>query len=113
MKNSCKIVIASASIIAIASMVLAAGEPQGTFLPSEPQVVTGKIAYMERLGGFIIQGTDPVGEMMIVNPNPSVLKPLSDSGKLVRIKGLFTISADHFRIESIDGKRYQAAAKAP
>ena len=29
--------------------------------PCEPQLFQGKIAYMERLGGYYIQGIDPPG----------------------------------------------------
>jgi hypothetical protein len=96
------------AVLAAAAVSAAGGNPQ-VGVPAEPLLVKGRIAYVERLGGFIIQGVDPVGEMRIVNPDPAVLRPLVDSTKVVRIKGRFTIGADHFRIEKIDDKAYPAA----
>lgn len=108
-------VILATALLVAAAVAVAGGDPQsgGGSLPAEPQIVKGKIAFVERLGGYIIQGVDPVGEMMIVNPNPAVLQPLAKSAQVVRIQGRFTIGADHFRIETIDGKPYRAAAKVP
>jgi hypothetical protein len=95
-------------VVSIMAAAYAAGAPQaqGGGLPVEPQLIQGKIAYMERLGGYYIQGIDPPGEVMIDNPNQASLQPLAKNGKLVHILGRFTVGADHIKIEKIDGKPY-------
>jgi hypothetical protein len=74
-----------------------------------PQVtITGKIGYMESLGGYYVMGEDPPSELFIVNKNQKMLKKLKNSGKKHTIKGYLTIGADHLMIEKIDGKKYSA-----
>ena len=80
--------------------------PRGGNLPTEPQLLKGNIAYMERLGGYYIRGIDPPGDVMIDNQNQATLQPLAKSGKVVQILGRFTVGADHLRIEKIDDKPY-------
>jgi hypothetical protein len=96
------------ALVAVAAVVLAGGvaHPKGGNLPTEQQLVEGKIAYMERLGGYYIKGVDPPGEVMIDNQNQTILQPLAKSGKVVQILGRFTVGADHLKIEKIDGKPY-------
>ena len=117
MKRAWVAMALAAAVMMAAVAAEAGGNPQdrgAAGLPSDPQLVKGRIAYVEGLGGYIIQGADPVGEtMMIANQNPAVLQPLVKSARVVSIKGRYTVSADIFQIESIDGKPYRGAAKAP
>ena len=80
-------------VFSIMAVAYAAGAPQaqGGGLPTEPQLIQGKIAYMERLGGYYIQGIDPPGDVMIDNPNQASLQPLAKNGNLVHIFGRFTV----------------------
>jgi hypothetical protein len=96
------------AIVAVTAVVIAGGTAQskGGNLPTELQLVEGRIAFMERLGGYYIKGIDPPGDVMIDNQNQSTLQPLAKSGKVVQILGRFTIGADHLKIEKIDGKSY-------
>ena len=66
----------------------------------------GKIGYMNTTQTYMIRGEDPPDEVFIVNENPKVLEELMKSGKTVTIEGHYTIGADHFFIEKIDGKPY-------
>ena len=70
-------------------------------------VVKGKIAHMERLGGYYVNCQDPPGDLMIENQNPALLEKLLKNGKTVTIKGRFRIGADFLFIEKIDGQAYR------
>jgi hypothetical protein len=72
-----------------------------------PVVVTGKIAFMKQLDGYIVNGKDPAGEFIIVNQNPQVLEKLLKSAKMVKIDG-YLRGAEFLTIEKIDGKPYSA-----
>ena len=71
----------------------------------QPVVVKGKIAYMKGLGGYFVNGEEPVGEFMIVNQDPKLLGDLFKSGKKVTINGRLR-GADFLFIEKLDGKKY-------
>ena len=73
----------------------------------QPVVVTGKIAFIKQLGGYIVNGEDPAGEFMIVNQNPQVLEKLLKSAKKIKIDGRL-LGAEFLTIEKIDGKPYTA-----
>ena len=74
----------------------------------QPVIVKGKVEFAQRLGGYFINGLDPVGEFMIVNQNPASLKGMSKSKKNVTINGNLR-GADFLFIEKIDGRPYQGA----
>jgi hypothetical protein len=71
----------------------------------QPVVVTGKIAFMKQLDGYIVNGKDPAGEFIIVNQNPQVLEKLLKSAKMIKIDG-YLRGAEFLTIEKIDGKPY-------
>ena len=75
--------------------------------------VKGKVNYQKGLGGFFINGEDPFGEFMIVNPNPGLLEELKKEGKTILIEGHLTMGADYLFIEKIDGKPYPGKKGAP
>ncbi len=56
--------------------------------------------------GYYVQGEDPPGELLIVNPNAKQLASLMKKGNTVKIEGYRTISADRLFVEKIDGKKY-------
>jgi len=68
--------------------------------------IKGKIGFMERFGGYYVMGENPPSEIFIVNQDKKTLSKFQKSGKTVTIKGHFTIGADHFMIEKINGKKY-------
>ncbi len=78
--------------------------------PQAPQtlqkiIVQGKIAYMEAMGGYYIQGEKPHEVFTIANQNPKVLGRLAKSGKSVTIEA--RPMGDLLTIEKLDGKKYQ------
>ena len=74
--------------------------------PGMPVVAQGKIAFMERLGGYYVLVNSPPNEMMIVNQDTVQLDALFKSGKKVNIEGRIVIGADYLIIDQIDGKPY-------
>jgi hypothetical protein len=96
------------ALILFATGAVAGGEPQAQSgsIPTGPQLVKGKIAYLDRLGGYYIEGIDPVGIIMIDNQDQVSLQPLVKSGKVVQVLGRFTVGVDNLKIEKIDGKPY-------
>jgi hypothetical protein len=68
--------------------------------------IKGKIVQMGSTG-YYLQGEDPPGEFMIVNPNEKQLKSLMKKGNTVKVEGYTTVSADRLFVEKIDGKRYR------
>ncbi len=72
----------------------------------QPVTVKGKIAFMQNLGGYIVNGEDPFGEFMIVNQDPQLLEGLLKNGQKVTIEGRLR-GAEFLTIEKIDGKPYR------
>ena len=112
MKKKLLLIVLSVAVAAFTASVAAAGGPanepgadQGP--KGQPVVVKGKIAHMERLGGYYVKCQDPPGDLMIENQNPALLEKLLKNGKTVTIKGRFRIGADFLFIEKIDGQAYR------
>jgi hypothetical protein len=109
------------------AMVLALGLSAGIFATQQPTapgkpapakseakdriVVKGKIAQMGS-AGYYVQGEDPPGELLIVNPNARQLESLMKKGNTVKIEGYRTISADRLFVEKINGKKYHGDSKS-
>jgi hypothetical protein len=71
--------------------------------------ITGKIAYMESLGGYVVISERPHEEYKIINVNEAVLGPLAKAGKSMTIEGSLRQGAYLLFIDKIDGKKYQGA----
>ena len=78
----------------------------GPDLAGERVTIKGRIAFMEKLGGYFIQSEGLSGEFIIDNPNPAVLEAFFKSQKILTIEARYTIGAEHVFIEKIDGKAY-------
>jgi hypothetical protein len=99
------------SIFALAAFSIAA-DKAGSQKAEEPKAtLTGKIGFMQNLGGYFLKGENPPEESMIVNQNKKVLDALFKSQKTITVIGHYTIGADHLFIEKIDGKPYKGTAK--
>ena len=74
-------------------------------------VINGKIG---RMGSaqYYVQGEEPPGEYLIVNPNTKQLQGLMKRGKPVKVEGYTTVSADRIFVEKIDGKNYRGDTKS-
>ena len=99
-------------IVALALILLVfmagTGFTQGSTANKEMNKVTikGKIDYNRSFGGYYISAENPPSEIFIVNQNKNILESLKKGGKALTIKGHYTIGADHFMIEKINGKKY-------
>jgi hypothetical protein len=99
------------SIFVLAAFSIAA-DKAGSQKAEEPKVtLTGKIGFMQNLGGYFLKGENPPEESMIVNQNKKVLETLFKSQKTITVVGHYTIGADHLFIEKIDGKPYKGTTK--
>jgi hypothetical protein len=99
------------SFAAHSSLVLA--QPAGEGAKATTQNVTkisvkGKIHFDKTMGGYYVQGEEPVGAFFIVNQNIPELKKHVESKKTILIDGHLTIGADHLFIEKINGKNIAA-----
>jgi hypothetical protein len=114
MKRRLLLMVLSLAIAASAAGPAIAGGPAKvqSLNPSEmgqPVVVKGKIAFMQNLGGYTVNGEDPFGEFMIVNQDRQWLGTLLKNGKKVTIEGRLR-GAEFLFIEKIDGKPYSGKA---
>ena len=112
MKKGWLFVLLSVAVALSAASYALAGGPAGEPGASQsakapPVVVKGKVAHMERLGGYYVKGENPPGNLMIENQNPAVLEKLLKTGKTVTIDGRFKMGADILFIDKIDGKVYR------
>lgn len=88
------LVLAAISFFALAGCA----QRQVQTLEGSKVTVKGKIAYMKNLGGPYVEGDDPPGAFLIVNPDMVLLESLLKSGKTVTIEGHYIIGADHLFI---------------
>ncbi len=121
MKKTKKILVTTLALalaIGLSTGVCVAQQPTATdkSAPTKSEtkdriVVKGKIAQMGS-AGYYVQGEDPPGELLIVNPNAKQLASLMKKGNTVKIEGYRTISADRLFVEKIDGKKYHGDSKS-
>jgi hypothetical protein len=104
--------------IGLSAAICAAQQPSvtGKSAPAKPEakdrlMIKGKIGQMGS-AQYYVQGENPPGEYLIVNPNAKQLQGLKKRGKTVRVEGYTTVSADRIFIEKIDGKSYRGDGKA-
>lgn len=102
-------ILALAAAFACTTVQPIAGTPG---LDGEKVTIQGKIAFMEKLGGYYIQSEGLSGEFIIDNPDPIFLGELFKSQKTLLIEGHYTIGAEHVFIEKIDGKSYRGKEPA-
>jgi len=67
--------------------------------------VKGKIAYLDAMGGYYVQGAN--NNYLIMNQNPGVLAKLAKSGKTVTVTAEVVAGGDSLNITTIKGKPYQ------
>ena len=68
--------------------------------------ITGKIVKGDQ--GYVIQGQRSRELFTVLNPNPSVLDKLVESGDTVTIEAV-SVMGDNVNIQKIDGKPYKEA----
>jgi len=105
-----KRILLSGFIAALCLFVAAPGYGQKQGTQKDRITIVGTIGYNESFGGYFVH-QDPVGDLVIVNKNPEVLKKLMDSKQKVKIEGYLTVGADHLFIEKINGKKYEGAQR--
>ncbi len=67
--------------------------------------VQGKIAYLDAMGGYYVQGEKPHETYTIANQNSQVLGKLAKTGQRVTIEA--RPHGDLLFIETLDGQKYQ------
>jgi hypothetical protein len=104
--------------IGLSASICVAQQPSATgkSAPAKPEakdrlMIKGKIGQMGS-APYYVQGEEPPGEYLIVNPNAKQLQGLMKRGKTVKVEGHTTVSADRLFIEKIDGKNYRGDAKS-
>jgi outer membrane lipoprotein-sorting protein len=112
--NTKRMMMSVLLILLFAAVAVGTCFAQGQAQPAkEPRVITlqGKIAFMDQLGGYYVQGVKPGGEWMILNQNPEVLKKYMESKKTLTIEGILK-GTERITIMKIDGKKYTAEKPA-
>jgi len=109
----CPAILRAVFVLGLALALAAACSHMGQNPPGQTPLgprleLTGKIAFMEKIGGYYLMAENPPGEYAIDNQNQAVLEGLFKSQKTVTVVGRTTISADHLFVEKIDGKTYTA-----
>jgi hypothetical protein len=110
MKKS--IVVAVVLSLALAGPVLTqglmAGGQQVAPAAAKPMIfaITGKIVKGDQ--GYVIQGQRSRELFTVLNPNPSVLDKLVESGDTVTVEAV-SVMGDNVNIQKIDGKPYKEA----
>jgi hypothetical protein len=82
----------------------ACSQPDSTKGSASGVTVQGKFVYLDRIASYMLKGERPMGEWIVVNPDPAVMDELVKSGKSVTVEGYLSGGADRLRIERIDGK---------
>jgi hypothetical protein len=105
-------VLVSLSLVALAASFGLAGGPapekvSNRAAKGEPIVVNGKVDFVQAVDRYFVRAEQPHTDLMVVNPNPELLGPLSKSGKTATIHGRLDGGADLLFIEKIDGKPYR------
>jgi hypothetical protein len=84
--------------------------PQALQREANKLSITGKVDYLNSMGGYFIQGQKPPEVFIILNQNAKVLAELAKSGKVVKVEATVA-QGDNILIETIDGKKYQGKQK--
>lgn len=121
MKKTKRVLVAMLALvlaIGLSASICVAQQPSATgkSAPAKPEakdrlMIKGKIGQMGA-AQYYVQGEEPPGEYLIVNPNAKQLQGLMKRGKTVKVEGYTTVSADRLFIEKIDSKKYRGDSKS-